>query len=59
MQQSRHGNVYADTREDAPSEASVDAWMTGPFHQVAVIDPQSPSVLTAEPLSDPRRTVAR
>jgi len=36
----QNGNVYADTRVDAPSEAAVDAWMTGPFHQTAILDPQ-------------------
>ncbi len=35
-----NGNVYAATNVDGRAEEAVDAWMTGPFHQTAILDPQ-------------------
>lgn len=36
----QNGNVFVSSNIDTPSADAVDAWMTGPFHQVAVLDPK-------------------
>lgn len=40
LEAAQNGNVFVSSNIDTPSEAAVDAWMTGPFHQVAVLDPK-------------------
>lgn len=34
------GNVYVSSRATTPDSASIDAWITGPFHAIGIIDPQ-------------------
>lgn len=36
----RSGNIFVTSWLQAPDEVAVDFWMSGPFHAVAIIDPQ-------------------
>lgn len=40
LEAAENGNVTLGSNIDRPSEAAVDYWMVGPFHQVAILDPQ-------------------
>jgi hypothetical protein len=36
----QYGNIYATSWTPAADEAAIDFWMAGPFHAVAILDPQ-------------------
>lgn len=36
----RNGNIFVTSWTDAPDNTAIDFWMSGPFHAVAILDPQ-------------------
>ncbi len=40
LEAARLGNVYVYSRTDSDARAAVDGWMTAPFHQIAILDPE-------------------